>query len=187
MKNNVEIYGGFNPANNTTDWNTRTLPNKGLGDGSVLDGQNVRPVIWNYNNRMNTTAILDGLASPNGPAPQVQECTHGLHQPWRNLWIKEIPQTSDGGSHVQHQFFGFASNDQHNLVLTTRKILEEEFQPKQLIAGTTNVNIDANTASEDGGGMYNDVSVSPLMTNVSRTGNSAKNGQEVVPILRRFW
>ena len=45
MKNGMEIYGGFNPVGNTTDWDIRNLPNKGMGDGSVLNGLNTRPLI----------------------------------------------------------------------------------------------------------------------------------------------
>lgn len=69
MKNGVEIYGGFNPVGNTTDWNTRTLPQKGMGDGSVLNGQSTRNVIWNVftaANPMDNTAVLDGFTIMNG-------------------------------------------------------------------------------------------------------------------------
>lgn len=36
MKNGVEIYGGFNPVNDETDWTTRFLPNKQTGDVNLL-------------------------------------------------------------------------------------------------------------------------------------------------------
>src|SRR5690606_8061849 len=57
MKNGVEIYGGFDPENNILDLgDERILPNRGISEGSVLDGENTRPVIWNDNNGLNNTA-----------------------------------------------------------------------------------------------------------------------------------
>ena len=67
MKNGVEIYGGFEPVNGiTTLAHNRILPNKGMGDGSVLNGQNARPVIWNDDNGLNNSAILDGFTITGG-------------------------------------------------------------------------------------------------------------------------
>src|SRR5690606_356041 len=70
MKNGVEIYGGFDPDNNikTLD-DERILPNRGTAEGSVLNGQNVRPVIWNVftsGTALNTSAVLDGFTVMNG-------------------------------------------------------------------------------------------------------------------------
>src|SRR5690606_19664820 len=74
MKNGVEIYGGFNPVNDETDWTTRFLPNKRTGDiqinpasempGSVLSaaplvGQSPPSVI--ANSGLNNSAVLDGF------------------------------------------------------------------------------------------------------------------------------
>lgn len=148
MKNNVEIYGGFNPANNTTDWNTRTLPNKGLGDGSVLDGQNVRPVIWNYNNGLNTTAILDGFTLTNGTGSNGGAMYNYNTAPaFNNLVIRNNSATRGGGIYNQT-----ASITLNNAVIKD------------------------NTVSNDGGGMYNVTNSSPVMTNVAFTGNTANNG-----------
>jgi len=70
MKNNVEIFGGFDPAHGITDLSSnRILPNRGMGDGSVLNGENTRPVIWNVfdaDSKMNNTAVLDGFSIING-------------------------------------------------------------------------------------------------------------------------
>lgn len=148
MKNNVEIYGGFNPANNTTDWDTRTLPNKGLGDGSVLDGQNVRPVIWNYNNGLNTTAILDGFTLTNGTGSNGGAMYNYNTAPaFNNLVIRNNSATRGGGIYNQT-----ASITLNNAVIKD------------------------NTASNDGGGMYNVTNSSPVLTNVAFTGNTANNG-----------
>src|SRR5690606_36774346 len=68
MKNNVAIYGGFDPANNIkTLADNRILPTETV-EGSVLDGENARPVIWNNNNGLTNTALLDGFTIRNGNA-----------------------------------------------------------------------------------------------------------------------
>lgn len=67
MKNNVAIYGGFDPENGVNDLSdNRILPNLGMGSGSVLDGLNARPLIWNDNNGLDNSAILDGFTLTNG-------------------------------------------------------------------------------------------------------------------------
>jgi hypothetical protein len=148
MKNNVEIYGGFNPVSNTTDWNTRTLPNKGMGDGSVLDGQNVRPVIWNYNNGLSTTALLDGFTLMNGTGSDGGAMHNYNTAPaFNNLVIRNNSATRAGGIY----------NRTASITLSNAVIKD-------------------NTASNDGGGMYNVTNSSPVMTNVAFTGNTANNG-----------
>lgn len=61
MKNNVAIYGGFDPENGIEDLSDdRIMP--GIGNqGSILSGNNTRPVIWNVNNGLTASAILDGF------------------------------------------------------------------------------------------------------------------------------
>ena len=67
MKENVEIYGGFDPQSGITDLtHRRILPNQGMGAGSILDGKGERPVIWNYNNHLSAGALLDGFTITNG-------------------------------------------------------------------------------------------------------------------------
>lgn len=64
MKNGVEIYGGFDPDNGISDLtHNRIMP--ATGQGSVLDGKNERPIIWNWNNGVTTTSKLDGFALTN--------------------------------------------------------------------------------------------------------------------------
>lgn len=47
MKNGVKIYGGFDPQNNIkTLSDSRIMPGNG-NQGTILDGKNERPVIWN--------------------------------------------------------------------------------------------------------------------------------------------
>jgi len=144
MKNGVEIYGGFNPVGNTTDWDTRTLPNKGMGDGSVLNGLNTRPLIWNDNNGLNNTAILDGFTLMNGTS------THGgaiynrnTAPAFNNLVIRNNTAATSGG--------GIYNGN----------------APVKI----SNTTIKDNTA-QYGGGMRNNGSAS-VLTNVSIMGNSA--------------
>lgn len=60
MKEGVGIYGGFDPDHNIkTLEDARIAP--GLSSGSILDGNNTRPVIWNYNNGLSNSAVLDGF------------------------------------------------------------------------------------------------------------------------------
>ena len=70
MKNNVEIYGGFDPDNGIRDLtHNRMMPNPANNSGSVLDGEESRPVIWNVfgtGNAMDRTAVLDGFTITNG-------------------------------------------------------------------------------------------------------------------------
>ncbi len=63
MKNNVEIYGGFDPVNNITNLtHRRIMPNAVNSQGSILNGKNERPIIWNVSNGVTATAVLDGFA-----------------------------------------------------------------------------------------------------------------------------
>jgi hypothetical protein len=70
MKNGVAIYGGFDPDNDVTDLtHKRIMPSPVDGGGSVLNGQNTRPVIWNvFTNAtaLDHTAVLDGFTITGG-------------------------------------------------------------------------------------------------------------------------
>ncbi len=145
MKNGVAIYGGFNPISNTTDWNTRTLSSGGAGEGSVLNGQNSRPVIWNDNNGLTPTALLDGFTIANGKS-----------------------QGNGGGIYNRLVSPTFA-----NLVIKNNEALEAGGGICNSRSGATfsNTIIKNNTALY-GGGIYNN-SAPSVFTNVSITGNSA--------------
>ena len=155
MKNGVEIYGGFIPGSSITDLShNRILPNKGMGDGSVLDADNERPVIWNDmpergQSPMDGTAVLDGFTITKGAYSG-----HGAG-------IRNIN----------------ASPVLRNLVIKNNKtgypgqgagIYNYNSSPK-----ISNVSITQNNASLNGGGMYNDMGSSPVLTHVSITGNEA--------------
>src|SRR5690606_5645674 len=59
MRDKVAIYGGFDPDHGiSTLADARILPSSaGVGRGSVLNGMNERPVIWNYDNGLTSLAI----------------------------------------------------------------------------------------------------------------------------------
>jgi len=101
MRNGVAIYGGFDPGNGITDLShERILPNHFQSEGSVLDGQNARPVIYHSAKGMNETAILDGFTIKNG-----NSSGHGggiFHSysgnvTFRNLVIKNNQASGNGG------------------------------------------------------------------------------------------
>ncbi len=87
MKQNVGIYGGFDPDNNI-----RTLDDKRIAPtlttGSILDGANTRPVIWNVNNGLTSSATLDGFTLTNAAGVnQGSIYNDGASPRLRNLFI----------------------------------------------------------------------------------------------------
>ncbi|WP_293298729.1 T9SS type A sorting domain-containing protein [Pedobacter sp. UBA4863] len=148
MKNGVEIYGGFNPVGNTTDWDTRTLPNKGTGDGTVLNGENRRCVIYNLftsGTALNSTAVLDGFTIMNGSGTSGAGIYNYYASPTlRNLVVRNNTATTAGG--------GIYNNLSSAINLSNAVI--------------------KNNTAQYGGGIYNNSSAS-VLTNVSITGNSA--------------
>jgi trimeric autotransporter adhesin len=155
MKNNVAVYGGFDPQNGITALNhNRILPNKGMGNGSVLDGENTRPVIWNeYTaaNPLNNTAVLDGFTITRG-----------------------VRNSSSGGGIYNY----FASPTLTNLVISGNSAFQgggiSGWKSSPII---TNVSIIGNTATAvgyyGGGGFYHTGSgSSPVLTNVLIANNT---------------
>lgn len=181
MKNNVEIYGGFDPDNGITDLShTRILPSPSGGDGgglgSVLNGLNTRPLIWNFNGNLNNSAVLDGFTLKNGSSASGGAMYNGGSSPTlRNLWIKENTATADGGAIYN---VNSSSPEMTNITIegNTASYGGGIFNRNSSSPVMTNVTIKNNTANNDGGGMYNDNTASPVMTNVSITENTAQNG-----------
>src|SRR5690606_27830227 len=74
MKNNVGLYGGFDPDNNI-----RTLSDARIfptfdGQGSVLNGMGERPVVWSQQLHTDpkVTFVLDGFTITGGMAQDGQ-------------------------------------------------------------------------------------------------------------------
>jgi predicted outer membrane repeat protein len=154
MKNNVAVYGGFDPANAIDDLtDPRILPNHGAAEGSVLNGKNERPVIWNDSNGLTATAILDGFtltagfSSENGGGIMNASVSPTL----KNLVIRGNYATSGGAG---------MSNRNSSPVISDVIITE-------------------NTAGILGGGMRNSDTSSPILTNVQITDNTAAAGAGV--------
>lgn len=176
MKNGVEIYGGFNPTDNTTNWNTRTLPNKGTGDGSVLNGQNTRPVIWNNNNGLNNTALLDGFTLMNGKGEHGAAIFNSNTAPaFNNLLIKNNTASISGGA-----IYNVNSPIKLSNALITNNTAQYGggIRNNSSAAEFTNVSITNNsatlqTAGAGGGGIFNENSALKL-TNVLIANNSTQ-------------
>lgn len=146
MKNSVAIYGGFDPDNGIDDINdARILPSLGQ-QGSILNGKNERVVIWNANNGLTATAILDGFTITGGTGNSGGGIyINGGSPTFRNLILKDNSATIGGGIY----------NATGNPTLF-------------------NVAIVNNTASQ-GGGFFS-FTGSPVFTNVTIAGNTANTG-----------
>ncbi|MDR6969009.1 hypothetical protein J2X31_003035 [Flavobacterium arsenatis] len=75
MRNNLEIYGGFDPDNGIDDLsNQRISPS--ATTGSILTGDNVRRVVTNIftnTNPLNDTAVLNGFTITQGNPPHTAQ------------------------------------------------------------------------------------------------------------------
>ena len=152
MKNNVEIYGGFDPANGITDLShNRIMPNAANTNGSVLNGQNIRPVVWNeysVQNQLYSTAVLDGFTIMNGLNTGLKGAgiyNFGASPTLRNLVLRNNVLTSWGAA-----LYNVGSNTVVTNVSiinnTGRGVVNSESSPQ-----FTNVLISGNT----GTGVYN--------------------------------
>ncbi|SDC58497.1 choice-of-anchor Q domain-containing protein [Niabella drilacis] len=152
LKNGVKVYGGFDPARGIDDLTkSRILPaasGGASGNGSILNGRNDRPVIFNdfiFTTRIDNTAALDGFTLTGGySAANGAGIYNSYASPvLRNLVIEGNLADNNGG--------GMYNNNSSPVI--------------------TNVVIRGNTA-KNGGGMLN-LNSSPVLTNVSITRNTA--------------
>ncbi|HRP90477.1 MAG TPA: choice-of-anchor Q domain-containing protein [Edaphocola sp.] len=154
LKNNVAVYGGFDPDNGIDSLNDkRILPNEDLSEGSILNGKAERPVIWNYNNGTTATTILDGFTIKNGynNANAAGILNYMVSPTYKNLVIKDNHNSSGAGG----IFNNFAS---------------PQF---------TNIIIKDNSTATVGAGIVN-VNASPSLTNVLIAGNTATTNSGAV-------
>lgn len=156
MKNNVAVYGGFDPDNGIAGLaDDRLLPNHGASQGSVLNGKNERPVIWNSNNGLTNNAILDGFTITRG-----------------------YSSVHSGGGIVNNQVSPTLRNlvvSGNGSILGGAGIFNYNSSPV-----ISDVIIRENTSENgDGGGMATLGTSSPVLSNVQITGNTAPAGAGV--------
>src|SRR5690606_10242435 len=124
MKNGVEIYGGFDPSAGITDLtHNRIMPNAANTQGSILNGEGLRPVIWNVFNSaaaMNNTAILDGFTVINGSYSNGAGIRNVYASPSiRHLVIRGNNATSSGAGIYNDN----SSPDIYNAVISNNMII----------------------------------------------------------------
>ncbi|WP_158549973.1 choice-of-anchor Q domain-containing protein [Runella aurantiaca] len=182
MKNGVAIYGGFSGNGNETMLSQRnwaanpTILSGDIDKNNALDNGNSYNVIFNNNNGLNNSAVLDGFTITGGLAngtalngygggmcnfsssPSVTHCSFSGNQ------------ASDGG--------GMYNN------ISSPTLTHCSFSGNQANAGggmanfssssptLTNCSFSGNLAS-GAGGMYNEFYSSPTLTNCSFSGNMA--------------
>ncbi len=203
MKNGVAIYGGFDPANGIVDLDgDRILPNLGMGDGSVLNGRNVRTPVGNNNNGLDNSAVLDGFTITNGrDAFGGGIYNNNVSPTFNNLVITNNEALTCGGgiynvnapiklnnSIIRNntaQYGGGIQNAYSASVLTNVAITGNTATMATEGAGgggifnddselvLVNVLIAGNSTNFQGGGFRNTVGKNPVFTNVTIVGNTA--------------
>ena len=180
LKNNVAVYGGFDPDNGIDDLtDERILPNPDNDEGSILNGFTTKQIVNNdftSGNPLNYTAILDGFSLTGGKNITGAAMYNNYASPTlTNLVMRDNVANNDGGAMFNQNF---SSPVLTNVTVSnnTANYAGGVFNRNHSSPVMTDVFIKNNTASNDGGGMYNDLSASPVMTNVAITGNSAQNG-----------
>ncbi|SDC34389.1 beta strand repeat-containing protein [Niabella drilacis] len=205
MKNNVAVYGGFDPAHNIkTLSDHRIMPDPAHpAQGSVLDGQGARPVIWNVFNAataMNNTAVLDGFTITNGKSGE-NGTGGGIYNEYAsptlvNLVISNNKANYGGGTYnknsspkMEHiritgnsaQWDGggiynkASAPSMINVAIMNNKANYGGgvFNQTAPAPGMVNVLITGNSSNNDAGGMYNDDQAIPVLTNTTIAGNNA--------------
>src|SRR5690606_9828959 len=168
---NVQIYGGFDPANNITDLtHNRILPDNNATVGTILSGDigtindisdNAYHVVISSGNV--GSALLNGVTITQGNGGGGGITVNG----------NTIYRYSGGGMY----------NRSSSPVLTNVNITNNTaifgggmYNSVSSSPILTNVTFTNNTANNSGGGMYNYYSSSPILTNVNITNNTAIQG-----------
>ena len=155
MKNGVQIYGGFDPENSITDLShSRIMPNAANQQGSILDGENARPVIWNVCTAsaiMDNTAVLDGFTIIRGTYANGGGIRNVYASPTlTNLLISGNAATVSGA--------GIYNENSSPLITNT------------VVSSNVIVNAGLNTVV-NGAGVSNTASSAPIFTNINIIGN----------------
>ena len=160
MKNGVEIYGGFDPGSGITDLShPRLMPNpvNNAEPGTVLDGEQTRPVIWNIcteSNPMDNTAVLDGVMITAGRYSNGGGVRNVYASPtFRNVVISTNRATLAGAG---------IYNQNSSPVITNVLIINNGIDALVSPNGGQNVM---------GAGIYNTECSNPVLTNVTLAAN----------------
>ncbi|TXH59994.1 MAG: hypothetical protein E6Q89_01505 [Bacteroidia bacterium] len=163
MKNGVEIYGGFDTKKNIkTLADNRMMMDSTGATGSILNGENVRPVIWNVfttSDRLNNSAVLNGFTITNG----LNTGTDGLY---------------DGGGGIRNYY---ASPTITNVVFRNNTAARNGGGMGNWFSGSviTNTIFTGNTVTNEfgtGGAISNRAGCTIVMDHAIIRGNSAYNG-----------
>ncbi|TDE01598.1 MBG domain-containing protein [Flavobacterium hiemivividum] len=97
MPKNIEIYGGFDPANGITNLTHQRITDN-LNTGSILRGNN-SSVIKNYDNSLTSTSVLNGFTITNGSANNGGGIYNKKASPkFENCILKINNATANGGA-----------------------------------------------------------------------------------------
>lgn len=183
MKNNVEIYGGFDPENGiSTLADNRIMMDASGSTGSILNGQNARRIIKNdfpLSSPLNNTAVLDGFTLLNGYADKGGGIYNYFASPTLiNLVLKGNRAINEGGG-IRNG--GYSSPVLTNVIITEGRanLGGGIFTYSLATLVMTNVVISKNIAIE-GGGIFNHNNNEVVLTNVLLSDNTAECGGAVV-------
>ncbi|PIB35276.1 hypothetical protein BFP72_07625 [Reichenbachiella sp. 5M10] len=203
MVKNVQLYGGFDPANGIEDLtDTRILPSSDEAVGTILSGD-IGTADDATDNTYNVlvsagdvgTASLDGFSITDGYAndysdiyvngKQIFKCSGaGVYNSVSSPTYKHVTLHNNSCTESGGGMFSYMSSPALQLVILKNNqakdgggITNQESSSPTLL----NVSIQSNNASENGSGMYNVDESEPTLTNVSIVGNEASVSSEEVP------
>lgn len=180
LKNNVAVYGGFDPENSIVSLtDNRIIMDSSGVTGSILDGANTRPVLFHNltsTTAMDSSAVLDGFTIRNGlrnTAPGGGIFNSYASPTLTNLIIRDNFATDGAGIYN----FNLSSPVLTNVIFTKNianyggGMFNRNSSPI-----LNNVVFAHNKANSDGGAIYNDAASSAVITNTKITNNRSKFG-----------
>ncbi len=196
MKNGLAIYGGFAGGEtqlSQRNWTTNVTALSGdlngddvvTGNGATLsitnNGENSLHVIFNFNNGLNATAVLDGFTIEGGNANDISSFPNYVGGGMLNRSASPMVTNCVFSGNSNRNAGGGMYNLLSSPTLSNCSFLEnscELFEGGGMYNASssspilTNCSFSGNRAGRNGGGMYNDAS-SPTLTNCSFSGNSS--------------
>jgi predicted outer membrane repeat protein len=180
LKNNVAVYGGFDPDNAIiTLTDNRIMMDSSGVTGSILDGANIRPVLFHEltsETALDNSAVLDGFTIKNGlrnASPGGGIFNRYASPTLTNLVIRDNFATDGAGIYN----FNLSSPILTNVIFTKNTgnygagMFNRNSSPI-----LNNVVFAYNTSNNDGGAIYNDAASSAEITNTKIVNNRAKYG-----------